>query len=194
MRHATEKDKPLVDSGSDLYQLDQNLPSQVQRVKELYSSYWDKAWLIEQHIECKDRRHKFKTYPDCFVASECVDTLMHLKLVKSRKEGVFLMRKLIEKVCFCEPASSCTEFKDDAEFFYLVPKNKRIQEPPKRHQKKKKGEDASHNSRSTIQTKRSTRTSSSVRSRADSVRTGFVNHRESQSRSLAHFPVNAPRG
>lgn len=197
-KHVSGQDKPLMDSASDFYQFDHNLPTQVQKVKDLYVSYWDKAWLIEQHIECKDRRHKFCTYPNCFVAKEAVDVLMKVKLVKSRREAVYLLKKLNEKVHFYEPASAGQEFKDEHLFFYLVPANQRRKEPPRKHHRKKKdpADCTSQTSGHTRSSMKSSRTHRSTLSRADSVRSGLTMHREEQLRMRVQqqFPVNAPRG
>ena len=136
-KHALKKDRKLQDSHTDFYQFENNLPSQVQKVKKKYQTLWERAHLLEKHLKCKDRKHMFKTYQNCFVAREAVDVMMQLKLVKSRREGVHLMRKLNEKVFFCEHVCCEHEFKDEYLFFTLIPKSQRMRDPHKKSDSKK---------------------------------------------------------
>jgi Domain found in Dishevelled, Egl-10, and Pleckstrin (DEP) len=128
----------LEDSDTALYRFHHNLPSQVRRMKKKYPSYWDKMRLLEQSVPCQDRRHMFRVFPDCFVASEAVDALMELKLVKSRNEAVHLIDKLNQKVFCCQHVCSEHEFKDDYLFFRFVPENERMPEPASRPQQQGK--------------------------------------------------------
>lgn len=128
-RHASNKDKPLTDKPSEMFQFDCNLPNQVKKSKSQYKSCWDKARLIEEHVECKDRRQLIRVFRNCFIAREAVDTIMELKLVRSRKEAVHLMRKLNQKVFLCEHVCHEHEFKDENLLFEFIPHNERMREP-----------------------------------------------------------------
>ena len=119
----------LVDSDLELYQFRNNLPSHVKAVKQQYPTYWDKMRLLEEHVVLRDRRHMFRVFPQCFVASEAVDVLLQLQLVKSRGEGVHLMRKLNQKVFCCQHVCFEHAFSDDYLFFEFVPPQERMPEP-----------------------------------------------------------------
>jgi Domain found in Dishevelled, Egl-10, and Pleckstrin (DEP) len=131
-QHKDRATLPLRDSATDYYHFDCNLPSQVRKAKHQYKSYWEKAGLIEDHIELKDRRQMLDVFQDCFVAREAVDVIMNLKLVRTRTEAVHLMKKLNQKVFFCEHVYQEQEFKDENLWFTLIPHNERMREPHKR--------------------------------------------------------------
>lgn len=125
-------DKPLVDKPSEQYYFECNLPSQVKKAKSQHKSYWDKAKLIEENVECKDRWHLLQVYENCFIAREAVDVIMNLKLVKNRKNAVKLMKKLNQQVFLCEHVTREHEFKDEHLFFEFIPQNQRMREPHQR--------------------------------------------------------------
>ena len=128
-RHATCETTELKDSDTEYYVLDHNLPSQVHRVKNKHKSYWDKMRLLEANVEVKDRKHMFRVFPQCFIATEAVDACMNLKLVKSRGEAVHLIKKLNQKVHCADHVCNEHEFKDEHLFFRFVPKSQRIPDP-----------------------------------------------------------------
>ena len=43
-----------------------------------------------KRIEIKNRKYHFRTYKNCFVASEVIDVMMQQRLVKTREDGVAL--------------------------------------------------------------------------------------------------------
>ena len=148
-KHAIKPELPLLDSPADLFQFQNNLPSQVQKMKKKYRTYWDRACLLEQHLPVKTRKQLFKTLRNSFVAEEAIDVMMDLKIVKSRREGVYLMNKLNEKVSFCEPTTPGQEFKDEHIYFTLIPSSQRIQDPHhKKDQKKSASRDRAQSSSS----------------------------------------------
>ena len=127
------KDASLVlQDNKEIYFFQNNLPIQVHKMKKQYPSPWDRVKLVEEHIQVKDHKGLLRVYQNCFVASEAVDVLMELKLVRSRGEGVHMMQKMNEKVNFFKPANAMdpSEFKDD-KYMYLtfVPKEFRNPEP-----------------------------------------------------------------
>ncbi|CAB9499392.1 DEP domain-containing mTOR-interacting protein [Seminavis robusta] len=122
----------LEDSDAEFYQFDHNLPCQVRSMKRQYPSYWDKVRLLEQHVEVKDRRYMLCVFPNCFVASEAVDVMMDLKLVRSRIDAVHLMGKLNQKVFCCEHVTNDHEFKDEYLFFHFIAPEERMPEPARK--------------------------------------------------------------
>ena len=127
--HATKANGELMDSREDLYKFHNNLPIQVTRAKKKYKTYWDKMKVIEASVDVKDRWHMFRMFPQCFVARNLVDTVMNLKLVRSRREGVHLIRKLNQKVFCCEHVCIEHEFQDEYLFFRFIPVSQRMREP-----------------------------------------------------------------
>ena len=127
--HATKANGELIDSKKELYQFHNNLPIQVSRAKKKYKSYWDKMKVIEANADVKDRWHMFRMFPQCFIARDLVDTVMNLKLVRSRREGVHLIRKLNQKVFCCEHVCIEHEFQDEYLFFRFIPVSQRMREP-----------------------------------------------------------------
>lgn len=118
----------LVDSDQELYQFRNNLPSAVKAVKQQYPSLWDKMRWLEEHVVVRDRRHWFRMFPQCFVASEAIDVMMRGKLVTSRGEAVHLMRKLNVTVFCCHHVCHEHSFRDDYLFFEFVRPSERMPE------------------------------------------------------------------
>ncbi|CAB9518611.1 expressed unknown protein [Seminavis robusta] len=126
----------LEDSDQEVYVFEKNLPMQVHQVKKMYPSPWDRVGLLEQHVEVKDRRGLVRVFNSCFVASEAVDAMMGLRIAKSRREAVHMVRKMNEKVNFFKPANTTdrSEFKDDKNMFLkFIPKENREPEPKRHH-------------------------------------------------------------
>jgi len=122
----------LQDSETELYQFHYNLPCQVLAMKQKHPSLWDKLALLESHVEIKERRQMFKVYENCFVAQEAVDSLVQLRLVKSRKEAVFLANRMNQRIGFCHHITDHEQdFEDACLFFHMKPKSERRAEPPK---------------------------------------------------------------
>ena len=74
----------------------------------------------EKNLRVKERRHHFKSYSECFIASELIDVLMESGLVESRAHGLFIGRllnhkQLIRHVIDAHP------FSDDYLFFRFQP-------------------------------------------------------------------------
>lgn len=128
-KNKTMDEEDLEDSPSEYYIFHRNLPSQVRKTRALHKTHWDKVRLLEQHVEVKDRRHMFRVFQDCFIASEAVDVMMELQLVRSRKEAVHMMLKLNEKVFCCQHVCQEHDFEDKYLFFSFVPKHERMPEP-----------------------------------------------------------------
>ena len=148
--HATERSNSnnnraflLVDSDQERYQFRNNLPSVVKAIKQDYPTLWDKMRLLEQHVVVRDRRHWFRIFPQCFVASEAVDVMMRLNLVKSRGEAVHLMRKLNATVFCCHHVCHEHSFSDDYLFFAFVRSSERMPEPASSATKKTKSKSRS---------------------------------------------------
>jgi NADH dehydrogenase FAD-containing subunit len=66
-------------------------------------------------VVVKDRRYRFKPYPKCFVASECVTWLCdHLKI---EKNGAVKVGLLLQRLAFIDHVTSEHKFKDESLFF-----------------------------------------------------------------------------
>ena len=116
----------LQDSRRDMYQFRNNLPSRVRAVKERYPDDWDKLRLLEKNVVTKTHRYMLRTFSDCFVASEAVDVIVQLQLVKSRGEAAHLMQKLNRRVFACEHVCWEHDFEDKYLFFRWIPKDERM--------------------------------------------------------------------
>ena len=123
----------LEDNNSDLYQFQNNLPTQVHKMKKEYPSMWDKVRLMQSKVRVGDHAGIVRSYANSFVAQEAVDCLMELKLVKSRREAVHLVRKMNEKVGCCRHVSlpETTKFADDDQIFKFIPVGEQTPRPAK---------------------------------------------------------------
>lgn len=123
----------LEDNTSDLYQFQNNLPTQVYKMKKEYPSMWDKVSLMQSKVRVGDNAGIVRSYANSFVAQEAVDCLMKLKLAKSRREAVHLVRKMNEKVGCCRHVSlpETSEFADNDQLFKFTPVEEQIPRPTK---------------------------------------------------------------
>ena len=70
-----------------------------------------------------------RKFPQCFIARNLVDIVMKLKLARSRRESVHLIRKLNQKVFCCKHVCIEHEFQDEYLFFRFIPASQRMREP-----------------------------------------------------------------
>jgi Domain found in Dishevelled, Egl-10, and Pleckstrin (DEP) len=129
----------LEDTDEDRYIFHNNLPIEVYKMKKQHPSAWDRAAVLEKHVEVKVRQGLVRIYVSSFVASEAVDVLMELKLVRSRGEGVHAMQKMNEKVKFFKIVnpSNQFEFKDDKNMFLqFTAKESWVKDEPKHEGKR----------------------------------------------------------
>jgi hypothetical protein len=114
-----KKDLMLQDTDTDFYVFHNNLPMEVYKMKKQHPSAWDRVKVLEEHVVVKVCKGPVRIHIGCFIASEAVDVLMKLKLVRSRGEGAHAMQKMNEKVRFFKVVShhEMTEFKDDKTMF-----------------------------------------------------------------------------
>ncbi|CAB9518612.1 expressed unknown protein [Seminavis robusta] len=136
------KNKQLVleDTDKDVYVFQNNLPIQVYKMKKQYPTPWSRVKVLEEHVQVKDNRGIVRVFQNSFIASEAVDVLMELKLVRSRGEGTHIMQKMNDKVKFFKSANSTdqSDFRDDkAMFLQFTPKEDRVQEPKPQNGKKR---------------------------------------------------------
>jgi len=133
---ASKKDKALEgielqDSAAEVYRFENNLPIQVHKTKKQYPSMWDRVRLLEQNVKLDTHRGLVKTFTDCFRGTDAVDALVSLKLVRSRKEAVHVIRKMNDKVMCCHAVTSkssvpASDFTDSEALYKFVPEEDRI--------------------------------------------------------------------
>jgi len=121
-KKASTPEALLEDTARDIFVFKNNLPSQALQTQKAYPTYFDKVRLMQSKVKLGVNVETGKTYDESFVAREAVDTLMKIKLVKSRKEAVHMVRKMNEKVNCCHHVSKPeTKFSDNDQVYQFVP-------------------------------------------------------------------------
>ena len=73
-----------------------------------------------KRIEIKNRKYHFRTYKNCFVASEVIDVMMQQRLVKTREDGVALGIALQKQLGIWQHVVDDHLFADKYLFFRLA--------------------------------------------------------------------------
>ena len=112
------------------YKLDKNLPHQVQEALEQvgYRSA-DIMALLEREVEVQDRVYHFKTYPQCFIGQEAVDTVVRLKLAIDRESATQLLLMSNRELNTFEHVTRDHEIADAYLFFRFIPARERMLHP-----------------------------------------------------------------
>ena len=119
------KDEPL------FYRLENNLPSQVAAARaRLGNRVGDILALLEEAIECQDRIYHFRTYRNCFVGHEAVDTILELQLAIDRPSAVQLMLDCNRDCQAVEHVTRDHEFADAYLFYRFIPARERLLNNP----------------------------------------------------------------
>jgi hypothetical protein len=80
----------------------------------------NKAHIFRQLANIKDRKYLFKTYKNCFVGSEIVDTMVYAGLVQSRQDAVILGRAIQNRLNWFRHVTGHHNFKDDRLFYRFI--------------------------------------------------------------------------
>ncbi|KAL7552692.1 hypothetical protein ACHAWF_015922 [Thalassiosira exigua] len=78
------------------------------------------ASLLRSDLEVRDRKHRLKTYRDCFVGSEAVDCLVDRGVRGARDEAVETIRDLAMTLGLFEHVAGDRGFEDDYLFYKFV--------------------------------------------------------------------------
>ena len=79
-----------------------------------------KVRALRKSVVVKDRQYRLRVYPNCFVAAEAVDTLIHLGFAATRQEAVRLGRSMQLECNAMEHVTGSHLFADDFLFCKLL--------------------------------------------------------------------------
>ena len=146
-----------------------------------------------------------RTFHGCFPAKVAIDTLVQVKLVRSRREGVPMMRKMMDKVRCCRPVLLLVanmpltavkdDFQDNEQIYQLVPHQDRLAAGAEPHRSSTaSAAAASSSSLSPSSPTHSPPSSGSSRSMTSSSRSMTSSSRSKSSKKIVSLsPKRAPR-
>ena len=112
------------------YRLDKNLPHQVEEaLARVGHRATDIMALIETKVDIQDRVYHFKTYKQCFIGQEAVDTVVRLKLAIDRVSATQLLLNCNREMNTFEHVTRDHEIADAYLFFRFIPARERMLDP-----------------------------------------------------------------
>ncbi|CAB9525103.1 DEP [Seminavis robusta] len=80
----------------------------------------NKAEILQQLVEVKDRKYRFRRYKSCFVGAEAVDQMVSSGMAKTRGEAVQLGRAMERELELFKHVSVEKQFSDDYLFYQFI--------------------------------------------------------------------------